>query len=145
MCNSISFLDTLTLKREDGNPVPVLNTGIAWPSDKQMKFRNPPNSQTNLSEGKNQFKAWPYIWYLHHCFFFSIFNNSLQGLCQATKLEKEHLGAGPHQSWKQWFTKRRFDCLDEDCRFADLSQVVPSPKPYCRRLQFGTESRELYS
>jgi hypothetical protein len=70
MCNSISFLDTLTLKREDGNPVPVLNTGIAWPSDKQMKFRNPPNSQTNLSEGKNQFKAWPYIWYLHHCFFF---------------------------------------------------------------------------
>ncbi|XP_046442555.1 cell cycle control protein 50A-like [Daphnia pulex] len=49
IANSI-FNDTLTLKREDGNPVPVLNTGIAWPSDKQMKFRNPPNSQTNLSE-----------------------------------------------------------------------------------------------
>jgi len=58
MCNSIFLLDTLTLKREDGNLVPVLNTGIAWPSDKQMKFRNPPNSQSNLSEGNNPFKAW---------------------------------------------------------------------------------------
>jgi hypothetical protein len=42
----------MTLKREDGNLVPVLKTGIAWPSDKQMKFRNPPNSNSNLSEGK---------------------------------------------------------------------------------------------
>lgn len=48
----IPWLDTLKLHREDGQLVPVLNTGIAWPSDKQMKFRNPPNSNTNLSEGK---------------------------------------------------------------------------------------------
>lgn len=49
IANSI-FNDTLKLHREDGQLVPVLNTGIAWPSDKQMKFRNPPNSNTNLSE-----------------------------------------------------------------------------------------------
>lgn len=46
------FLDTLTLLKSDAKtPVPVLNTGIAWPSDKQMKFKNPPNSNNNLSEG----------------------------------------------------------------------------------------------
>jgi LEM3 (ligand-effect modulator 3) family / CDC50 family len=28
--------------------VPLLNTGIAWPSDKEMKFRNP---EGNLTEG----------------------------------------------------------------------------------------------
>ncbi len=60
-----------------GNPVPVLNTGIAWPSDKQMKFRNPPNSQFNLSEGDNQFKAWQYLvasklFFTHFFFFFLI-------------------------------------------------------------------------
>jgi LEM3 (ligand-effect modulator 3) family / CDC50 family len=31
-----------------GKEVPLLNTGIAWPSDKEMKFRNP---EGNLTEG----------------------------------------------------------------------------------------------
>lgn len=47
--------------REDGQLVPVLNTGIAWPSDKQMKFRNPPNSNNNLSEGNKQ---WETLWFI---------------------------------------------------------------------------------
>jgi hypothetical protein len=57
-CNvRISFIDILNLLKKDGNPVPVLNTGIASPSEKK-KFRNPPNSQTNLSEGNIQLKVW---------------------------------------------------------------------------------------
>lgn len=45
IANSL-FNDTLTLKWRDepGSPiVPLLRTGIAWPSDKNIKFRNPPN------------------------------------------------------------------------------------------------------
>jgi hypothetical protein len=30
--------------------VPLLNTGIAWPSDKKIKFQNPPGN--NLSQGE---------------------------------------------------------------------------------------------
>ncbi|XP_046638224.1 cell cycle control protein 50A-like isoform X1 [Daphnia pulicaria] len=51
-CGAIAnsfFDDILNLLKKDGNPVPVLNTGIASPSEKK-KFRNPPNSQTNLNE-----------------------------------------------------------------------------------------------
>ncbi|XP_026314221.1 cell cycle control protein 50A isoform X2 [Hyposmocoma kahamanoa] len=44
IANSL-FNDTLTMHTQDLNenvPVPVLRTGIAWASDKQIKFRNPP-------------------------------------------------------------------------------------------------------
>lgn len=43
------FIDELKLHSEVlGKEVPLLNTGIAWPSDKEMKFRNP---EGNLTEG----------------------------------------------------------------------------------------------
>lgn len=47
IANSL-FNDTLELESLSHGIVPVNNTGIAWPSDKQIKFRNPPN----LREGK---------------------------------------------------------------------------------------------
>ncbi|XP_011137993.1 cell cycle control protein 50A isoform X2 [Harpegnathos saltator] len=42
IANSL-FSDKLTLlsARHDNKNVPLLNTGIAWPSDKNIKFRNP--------------------------------------------------------------------------------------------------------
>jgi len=49
IANSL-FNDTLTLKTRDGNAVRVLNTGIAWPSDKQFKFRNPEKGNLTLQE-----------------------------------------------------------------------------------------------
>lgn len=43
-------LDTLTVESQDLNKdVPVLRTGIAWTSDKEIKFRNPPG---DLETGK---------------------------------------------------------------------------------------------
>jgi hypothetical protein len=39
----IAFMDN----KED---VPLLNTEIAWPTDKEIKFRNPPGN--NLSQGE---------------------------------------------------------------------------------------------
>jgi hypothetical protein len=43
------FTDELKLHSDVLNKeVPLLNTGIAWPSDKEMKFRNP---EGNLTEG----------------------------------------------------------------------------------------------
>lgn len=48
IANSL-FNDTLILHSDSNGPVPTLNTGIAWLSDKEIKFRNPPN----LKEGKN--------------------------------------------------------------------------------------------
>lgn len=48
IANSL-FNDTLILHSDANGAVPTLNTGIAWESDKEIKFRNPPN----LKEGKN--------------------------------------------------------------------------------------------
>jgi len=41
------FSDTLTLMYND-KKVPLHRTGIAWPSDKNIKYQNPPG---NLKEG----------------------------------------------------------------------------------------------
>lgn len=48
IANSL-FNDTLVLISTAKGEVPVLKTGIAWPSDKEIKFRNPPG---NLRDGK---------------------------------------------------------------------------------------------
>lgn len=41
IANSL-FNDTLKIKIKDGRMVPLLRTGIAWPSDRNIKFKNPP-------------------------------------------------------------------------------------------------------
>lgn len=41
IANSL-FSDVLTLKTNDGALVPAIPTGIAWPSDRNIKFKNPP-------------------------------------------------------------------------------------------------------
>lgn len=46
IANSL-FNDSLSITSESFGFVDTLNTGIAWPSDKEIKFRNPPN----LNEG----------------------------------------------------------------------------------------------
>jgi LEM3 (ligand-effect modulator 3) family / CDC50 family len=56
IANSL-FNDSLTLRSVSHGFVPVLNTGIAWPSDKEIKFRNPPNLKQAL-EGKARPIAW---------------------------------------------------------------------------------------
>ncbi|XP_047099588.1 cell cycle control protein 50A [Schistocerca piceifrons] len=50
IANSL-FSDKLTIlsHRMDNQEVPMLRKGIAWPSDKQIKFRNPPAPNGNLS------------------------------------------------------------------------------------------------
>jgi hypothetical protein len=50
IANSL-FNDTLTLTSDSFGEIPVRKTGIAWNSDKEMKFRNP----ENLKEGKLTF------------------------------------------------------------------------------------------
>lgn len=45
----IVYLDTLTLNF-GSTLVPLLNTGIAWPSDKQIKFRNPEGDLRSILE-----------------------------------------------------------------------------------------------
>ena len=47
-CGSIAnsmFSDVIELRYE-GDPVPMIRTGIAWESDKEYKFKNPPNNGT---------------------------------------------------------------------------------------------------
>ncbi|KAH8397896.1 hypothetical protein KR222_005788 [Zaprionus bogoriensis] len=55
IANSL-FNDTLTLSQGSTN-ISLLNTGIAWPSDKRVKFRNP----SNWTEALNGF-AQPIFW-----------------------------------------------------------------------------------
>lgn len=58
IANSL-FNDTLTLESEAHGFVPLENTGIAWPSDKEIKFRNPPGDlKTILSEKFDRPLAW---------------------------------------------------------------------------------------
>uniref|UniRef100_A0A1A9WFQ6 Uncharacterized protein n=1 Tax=Glossina brevipalpis TaxID=37001 RepID=A0A1A9WFQ6_9MUSC len=56
IANSL-FNDTLTLSRGTKN-VPLLNTGIAWPSDKKHKFRNPEGDLTVALKGFAKPKFW---------------------------------------------------------------------------------------
>lgn len=48
IANSL-FNDTLVLHSKSFGVIPVKKTGIAWPSDKEIKFRNPPG---NLRDGE---------------------------------------------------------------------------------------------
>lgn len=52
IANSL-FNDTLTLTSSSYGLVPVLRTGIAWESDREIKFRNP---EGDLKEGKSMTK-----------------------------------------------------------------------------------------
>lgn len=54
---TIFFADTLTLS-QGSTEIKLLNTGIAWPSDKRVKFRNPPG---NLTEALKPFSP-PIFW-----------------------------------------------------------------------------------
>lgn len=56
IANSL-FNDTLTLKF-NGKDVPLLNTGIAWPSDKNIKFKNPPGNLTLTLQHFSKPKFW---------------------------------------------------------------------------------------
>lgn len=55
IANSL-FSDTLELFSLAHGKVPVERTGIAWPSDRQIKFRNP---KGDLNEGKYFCKKFP--------------------------------------------------------------------------------------
>ncbi|XP_050302633.1 cell cycle control protein 50A isoform X2 [Anthonomus grandis grandis] len=64
-CGAIAnsmFNDVLSLSESSGNgyqPVTLLNTGIAWDSDKNIKFRNPPGDNlTKAFDGFARPKAW---------------------------------------------------------------------------------------
>lgn len=57
IANSL-FNDTLDLKSISNGIVPVLNTGIAWPSDKEIKFRNPPGDLRTALQGFARPIAW---------------------------------------------------------------------------------------
>lgn len=57
IANSL-FNDTLTLSSREHGQVPLLNTGIAWSSDKNVKFRNPPGNLTTALNGFARPKAW---------------------------------------------------------------------------------------
>lgn len=64
IANSL-FSDKLELRnlKMHSEPVPLLRTGIAWPSDKEIKFRNPKGART-VEELKKAFRdfAKPKAW-----------------------------------------------------------------------------------
>lgn len=58
IANSL-FNDTLLLYKADGiTTVPMLNTGIAWPSDKSMKFRNPAGNLSDVYKNYAKPQNW---------------------------------------------------------------------------------------
>lgn len=60
IANSL-FNDTLTIVAKDAEragEVPLLKKGIAWPSDKSIKFRNPDGNLTSALEGFAKPIAW---------------------------------------------------------------------------------------
>uniref|UniRef100_A0A224XF55 Putative cell cycle control protein n=1 Tax=Panstrongylus lignarius TaxID=156445 RepID=A0A224XF55_9HEMI len=61
IANSL-FNDTIRIFNEDKMEVPLLKTGIAWPSDKEVKFKNPPGR--SLKEAFSGFSK-PVNWKKH--------------------------------------------------------------------------------
>ncbi|KYN17128.1 Cell cycle control protein 50A, partial [Trachymyrmex cornetzi] len=63
IANSL-FSDELTLySAKHGGPVPLLRTGIAWPSDKNIKFRNPKGDLKEVFKKFAKPKNWTkHIW-----------------------------------------------------------------------------------
>lgn len=57
IANSL-FSDEFELHLVDGRPVPLLKTEIAWPSDRQIKFRNPEGDLKTALHGFKRPKAW---------------------------------------------------------------------------------------
>ena len=57
-CSHFEFSDTLSLTSEKYGEVNLLNTGIAWPSDKRMKFKNPDGNLENALRGYSKPIAW---------------------------------------------------------------------------------------
>lgn len=59
IANSL-FNDTLRIRRREhsSEEVPLLNTGIAWPSDRQIKFRNPDGVLKDALRDFARPKAW---------------------------------------------------------------------------------------
>lgn len=51
IANSL-FNDSFSVVSQSHGVIPVKNTGIAWPSDKEIKFRNPPG---DLKDGESKF------------------------------------------------------------------------------------------
>ncbi|KAL0276979.1 UNVERIFIED_CONTAM: hypothetical protein PYX00_004425 [Menopon gallinae] len=63
IANSL-FSDELLLFRDD-EEVPLLKTGIAWPSDKSIKFHNPPGNLEEVFRNYAKPKNWlKYLWEL---------------------------------------------------------------------------------
>lgn len=50
IANSL-FSDVLTLRTSDNSLVPTIRTGIAWPSDRNIKFKNPPGDLKEALKG----------------------------------------------------------------------------------------------
>lgn len=58
IANSL-FNDELSLySHSHGSPVPLLRTGIAWPSDKNIKFKNPPGNLREAFKDYEKPKNW---------------------------------------------------------------------------------------
>lgn len=58
IANSL-FSDELTLfSHKHNKPVPLLRTGIAWPSDKNIKFKNPPGELSHAFSSFAKPKNW---------------------------------------------------------------------------------------
>ncbi|XP_055715571.1 cell cycle control protein 50A [Phlebotomus papatasi] len=57
IANSL-FSDTLEIHSHVSGKVPLLRTGIAWPSDREIKFRNPEGDLKEALKGFAKPKAW---------------------------------------------------------------------------------------
>ncbi|XP_063978092.1 cell cycle control protein 50A [Diachasmimorpha longicaudata] len=65
IANSL-FSDELSLYSKDlRQTIPLIKTGIAWPSDKNIKFKNPPGNLTKAFENYEKPRNWTkYVWQL---------------------------------------------------------------------------------
>lgn len=90
IANSL-FNDEIVLKK-DGKAVTLLNTGIAWESDKKYKFKNP-----ELPEGVTleacKISAVYVLWHFTYILF-KFFSRFEKQYSQAKRLEKELVGIG---------------------------------------------------
>lgn len=57
IANSL-FNDELVVRGPDGKEIPVKRTGIAWPSDRKIKFKNPPGDLQRALQNYEKPRNW---------------------------------------------------------------------------------------
>lgn len=126
-------LDTLQLTFNGIEVVPFSNLGIAWSTDKAVKFKNPPDPATCRPS------------HVASSFHLSLSLSRFQLSSSSTELADHGMATRPVQWRQQWLPKWGFYCLDAHGGNANVQKTVSQVVvEWLRNVPERFASRQLY-